>query len=213
MSSTHFLRSQKMAEKKKTMPFLMRFQHVEGVCISLAIFYFGYYHLQPLVPLPEQDDFSSKLRHVIYCSVLPGLTLFAAIGGVLRKRGKLRIVNPLAGREDLLRLEHNFAQNTLEQLTVYLVSTAILSTYLVGEQLKLVALNALVFTVGRVLFRVGYGVHPKYRGVGVWCFFSGQFLVLGLCVYFLYTRGLMHGLEVTLDDGAEPPTIMPKQEL
>ena len=202
-----------MAVEKKSVPFLMRFQHLDGICIALTIFYLGYYHLQPLVPLPEGDGFSDKLRHVIYCSIVPGLTLFVAIAGVLRKRRTHSIVNPLAGREDLLQLEHNFAQNTLEQLTVYLVSTAILSTYLTGQELKLVALNALVFTVGRVLFRVGYGVHPKYRGVGVWCFFTGQFLTLGLCVYFLYTRGLMHGLEEGDSTGGELPTAFTKQEL
>ena len=196
---------------KKSLPFLMRFQHVEGVCIALSIFYVGYYYLQPLVPLPENDDFSSKLRHVIYCSIIPCLTFFFAILGILRKRLQLKIVNPLSGHDHLLKLEHNFAQNTLEQLTVYLVSTAVLSTYLEGQELKLIALSALVFTVGRILFRVGYGVHPKYRGVGVWCFFTCQAIILTLCIYFIYTRGLMYGLE--LADTTEQPSALPKQEL
>lgn len=202
-----------MAEKK-SLPVLMRFQHVQGIFIASSIFYLGYYHLPPLVPLPDVDSFSNKLQHVIYCSILPALTFFLAINGVLRKRFHLRIVNPLAGHEHLLKLEHNFLQNTFEQLTVYLMSTAILSTYLVGEQLKLVALNALVFTVGRLLFRVGYGIHPKYRGVGVWCFMTGQALILSLCIYFLYSHGVMYGLE--LNDASEttkPSTTSSKQEL
>ena len=202
-----------MAEK--SILFLMRFQSVEGLSLALSIFYFGYYHLPPLVPLPENDDFSSKLRHVIHCSILPGLTLFFAIGGVLRKRVQLLVLNPLSGREHLLQVEHNFLQNTLEQLTVYLVSTAVLSTYLAGQQLKLVALNALVFTVGRILFRIGYGIHPKYRGVGAWCFLTGQATVLGLCIYFLCTRGLMYGLELAEapETTVPPTTASSKQEL
>ena len=202
-----------MADRdKKSTPFLMRFQPVEGISIALIIFYFGYYRLPPLVPLPESGDFSNKLLHVIYCSIVPGLTFFFAIVGVLRKRHQLEIVNPLSGHENLLQLEHNFAQNTLEQLTVYLVSTAILSTYLEGQDLKLISLNALVFTVGRILFRIGYGVHPKYRGIGVWCFFTGQAIILGLCIYFLYTHGLMHGLELADDtERTQPP--LAKQEL
>lgn len=192
----------------------MRFQHVEGILISSSILYLGYYQLQPLFPLPEQDDFSSKLRYVIYCSIVPCLTFFIAISDVLKKRRKESIVNPLSGREHLLQIEHNFAQNTLEQLTVFLISTAILATYLVGEELKLIALNAVVFTVGRILFRVGYGIHPKYRGVGVWCFFTGQTVILSLCVYFLYTKGLMYGLEEMA--GKISPSAsesLPKQEL
>ena len=189
----------------------MRFQHVEGICIALSIFYLGYYHLPPLVPLPEGGEFSSKLLHVIYCSIIPGLSLFFAIGGVLRKRSRLKIVNPLSGHDHLLQLEHNFAQNTLEQLTVYLISTAILSTYLEGQQLKLISINAIIFTVGRILFRIGYGIHPKYRGVGVWCFFTGQAVVLSLLIYFLYTRGLMYGLEA--QEITQPPVASPKQEL
>ena len=177
----------------------MRFQHVEGILICVSILYFGYYYLEPLLPLPEKNDFTSKLPYLIYCSVVPCCTFIFAINGVLWKRARHSIVNPLAGREHLLLLEHNFAQNTLEQLTVFLISTAILATYLVGEQLKLIALSAVVFTVGRILFRVGYGIHPKYRGVGVWCFFTGQAVTLGLCVYYLYTYGIMHGLEDKAD--------------
>ena len=200
---------------KKSVPFLMRFQIVEGLLISLSIFYFGYYHLPPVLAVPEKDDFTSKLRHVIHCSVLPCCTFLFAIGDVLRKRSSKSVVNPLSERERLLQLEHAFAQNTLEQLTVFLISTAILATYLAGEQLKLVALNAIVFTVGRILFRIGYGIHPKYRGVGVWCFFSGQAFILGLCVYFLYTRGLMHGLEELTVSPSSPSNseTTPKQEL
>ena len=82
---------------------------------------------------------------------------------------------------------------------MFLISTAILATYLVGEELKFVALNAVVFTVGRILFRVGYGIHPNYRAVGVGCFFTGQAVTLGLCVYYLYTHGIMYGLEDKVD--------------
>ena len=198
----------------KTMPFLMRFQHVEGFIIAISIFYLGYYYLQPILPLPEEDDFTSKLRYLIHCSIVPSSTFLYAIGDVLRKRSQHAVVNPLTGRENLLQLQHNFAQNTLEQLTVFLISSAILATYLVGEQLKLITLNAIVFTVGRILFRVGYGIHPKYRGVGVWCFFTGQALVLGLCVYFFYTHGIMHGLEdATYTLPPNTPENLAKQEL
>lgn len=200
--------------EKKSMPFLMRFQHAEGILICSSIFYFGYYHFQPLLPLPVENDFSNKLLHVMYCSILPCCTFLFAINGVLKKRRTESVVNPLSGREHLLQMEHNFAQNTLEQLVVFLISTAILATYLVGEQLKLVALNAIVFTVGRILFRIGYGIHPKYRGVGVVCSFTGQLVILSLCVYYIYTKGIMYGLEeATTTQSPTTSPNMPKHEL
>lgn len=181
--------------EKKSMPFLMRFQHAEGLLICSSIFYFGYYYFPPLLTLPVKDDFSNKLLYVMYCSILPCCSFLFAINAVLKKRRSELVINPLRGREHLLQVEHNFAQNTLEQLVVFLISTAILATYLIGEELKLVALNAVVFTVGRILFRIGYGIHPKYRGVGVACSFTGQIVILGLCVYYIYTKGIMYGLE------------------
>lgn len=130
----------------------------------------------------------------------------------MAKRSKHKVENPLEGREDVLQLEHNFAQNTLEQLTVFLVSTVVLATYLEGEELKIIPLNALVFTVGRIAFRVGYGVHPKYRGVGVWCTFSAQFIILATCIYMLYTRGIMFGLEEKILPTAHTENV-PREEL
>lgn len=197
--------------QKKTMPFLMRFQHAEGILICSSIFYLGYYHFRPLLPLPVEDDFSSKLLHVMYCSILPCCSFLFAINGVLKKRRSESLINPLRGREHLLQVEHNFAQNTLEQLVVFLISTAILATYLVGEQLKFVALNAVVFTVGRILFRIGYGIHPKYRGVGAVCSFTGQAVILSLCIYYIYTKGILHGLEEATS--TQSPTSIPKHEL
>lgn len=205
------------SSEKKRVPFILRFQLVEGLLISLGILYLGYYYLQPLLPLPESNDYTSKLRYVIISSILPCSTLIWAIAGVLRKRTKKVIVNPLAGREHNLQVEHNFAQNTLEQLMVYLISTAVLATYLVGEELKYIPLNALVFTLGRILFRVGYGIHPSYRGLGVACFFASQVVTLSLCTYFLYTHGIMYGLEGAVDAPSPGPTTaqdnLPKQEL
>lgn len=198
----------------KTMPFLMRFQHAEGILICSIIFYFGYYHFRPLLPLPAKDDFSHKLQYVMYCSILPCFSFIFAINGVMIKRRSELVFNPLGGREHTLQLEHNFAQNTLEQLVVFLISTAILATYLVGEELKLLALNAVVFTVGRILFRIGYGIHPKYRGVGAACFFTEQIFILSLCIYNLYTKGIMYGLEeMTSTPASTASPGIPKHEL
>ena len=197
---------------KKRVPFLMRFQHVEGILLTSTILYLGYYHLRPLVSPPETDDFGRKLQYVMFCSIVPFVVFLYSIGAVIAKRSKTNVVNPLEGRENLLQLEHSFAQNTLEQLTVFLVSTVVLATYLEGEELKLVPLNALVFTVGRIFFRVGYGVHPKYRGVGVWCSFSAQSIVLALCIYMLYTRGILFGLEEKVLPTAATESV-PREEL
>ena len=198
---------------KKRLPLLMRYQQVEGILITVIIFYLGYYHLQPLLPLPENADFSSKLQYVIYCCIIPCCMFVLSISSVLMRRRRASVPNPLGGQEHLVQVEHNIAQNTLEQLTVFLGTTAILATYLVGDELKLIPLNSLVFTVGRILFQVGYRIHPKYRGVGVACGFSGQVLILSLCVYFLYTRGVMYGLEERVTQTTPATEGLPKQEL
>ena len=110
------------------------------------------------------------------------------------KRATTPAVNPLAGKENYVMLDKNVLTNTVEQFLVYLVSTAVLVTFLSGEEMKLVPLYTTAFITGRILFRIGYGLNPLFRTWGMWTNFSSMIFIVGLTIYFMYTRGCMIGL-------------------
>ena len=112
--------------------------------------------------------------------------------------------NPLAGKDHLLQLEKNFLANTLEQFVVFLVSTLVLITYLQGEEMRLVPLSAIAFFVGRVLFRVGYGIAYYYRGWGIMINFISQGFIVGLTGYLMFTRGFMFGIAAAVGSPHSP---------
>ena len=164
-----------------------------GLATTIFILYGGYYHC-PSLPVPASDDFSSKLVYTFRCAFAPLVVLVVAVVMVGNMRRTTAAGNPLAGKDHLLQLQKNFLTNTLEQFVVFLVSTLVLITYLQGEEMRLVPLYAMTFFVGRVLFRIGYGIAYYYRTWGIMVnFFSSWFMIVQI-TYFIFTRGFMVGM-------------------
>ena len=180
------------AHYKKVLPILL-IQTVISLLTTITILYGGYYHC-PSLPVPASDDFSSKLVYTFRCAFAPLVVLVVAIAMVGNMRRTTAAGNPLAGKDHLLQLQKNFLTNTLEQFVVFLVSTLVLITYLQGEEMRLVPLYAMTFIVGRVLFRIGYGIAFYYRSWGMMVnLFSSWFMVVQI-TYFMFTRGFTVGM-------------------
>ena len=187
-------------------------QAVAAAATIAVIFYGGYYHC-PSLPVPSENDFTSKLVYTFRCVFAPGVVLCVAIAMVGLKRGSSAAINPLAGKDDLIQLDKNFLSNTLEQFVVFLALTFALVTFLNGEEMKLVPLYATAFIVGRILFRVGYGISPWYRSWGMYTNFSASGIVIGLIIYFLFTRGFMFGIGTAPAGGGDASTAGGRMEL
>ena len=69
------------------------------------------------------------------------------------------------------------------------------------EQMKLISLYTTVFIVGRVLYRIGCGINPGYRSVGMTLNVASSVYIIGFTLYLMYTKGIMHN--VTASGGAE----------
>ena len=70
--------------------------------------------------------------------------------------------------------------------------------------MRLVPLYAMAFFVGRVLFRIGYGIAFYYRSWGMWINFISQSFILGLIGYFMITRGFMFGISAVTGSPQSP---------
>ena len=153
-----------------------------------AIFYGGYYPYASLIAVPESSDANIKVVYSIRWLFLPLIILALAIGRVasLRFLGYAR--NPLSDRDDVIQLDKNVLQNTLEQFTVHVFTALALMTYLEREELRLIPLHSLNFVIARIIYRLGY---PSYRTWGFMMGTTSNFFIIGLTAYFMFTRGFV----------------------
>jgi hypothetical protein len=108
-------------------------------------------------------------------AVVPFVAMIVALGNA-RFAGEA--IDPTLGVEDRkMRINGRVADNTLQQLVVFLAATLALAVSLPPERMNVIAAAAIAFTVARIAFWVGYRIHPLYRAFG---FASSAYLNIGL---------------------------------
>ena len=173
-------KSQDETKKSRTPAWLIIITLVLALATVVTIFYGGYYFC-PSLPVPASMDFTSKLIYTVRCIFPPLMVLQVAIMLVGKGRRNSKAINPLAGQDDLIQLQKNFLSNTLEQFVVFMVCTLVLITFLnTPEEMRLVPLYTTAFVIGRILFRIGYGIGWIYRACGMQINFISTWFIIGL---------------------------------
>ena len=169
-------------------------QRIFGLIFTTLAFYIGYYHGDFILPTTKGNEslhLSARLAYAL-CSSLPMLlSLYAGIEVVSIKRGLTGAVNPLAGNESLVQVHKNYLSNTLEQFVVGLTLMLTVAAYTDSPQvLRLLPVYSFVFTVSRVLFWIGYRMSPFYRIIGMSATFISNYIMMGMVLYYSWTKGL-----------------------
>ena len=158
-------------------------QYAIAVALVSAIYYSGYYHVS-IVPLPTSIDLVAKLSYTIRCAFPMVLVLLFFIMNVGNKRFVTAAIDPLGGNEHIVQLEKNVLTNTLEQFVLSFTLMLVAATYLdTVEKMKIIALYSFAFVIGRVLFRIGYGISPHFRVLGMGMTILSICLLLVVIVY------------------------------
>ena len=165
-------------------------QLIIGTCITTGILYQGYYHWP--IPTPNSDDFMEKLVYSIRSTALPaGITLYMAVMMVAIKRSSTPAGNPLAGKEKFVLLEKCYLTNTIEQALILMFLVLTMTTYLQFQEMKVIPIYSGLWVLGRMLFRIGYGINPRYRTLGMGIHNCTSFYFFFLIFYLIFSRGLM----------------------
>ena len=173
-----------------------------GFSCTFLSFYIGYYHGDFILPTLSisQDgrvDLSTRLVYALRCSFPMLVTLIAGILVIGAKRGLTDAVNPLSGNEGLLLVDKFYLSSTLEQFVVGLTLMLIIATYTDSPQvLRLLPVYSVVFTVGRILYRIGYSYHGMYRAAGMSMNLGAMYVMIITAAYYVCTRGLTDGLDL-----------------
>lgn len=113
---------------------------------------------------PIQDD---PMAFALGCSAAAILlTLALGIEAVAHERLFHASIDPLAGADSRrLIVNQRYLRNTLEQAVLFVPGLFLLARH--ASDLRVVAATAIVWTLGRWAYWIGYHVDPMWRGIGV----------------------------------------------
>ncbi len=169
-------------------------QALLGATFAILSFYIGYYHGEFILPftiLERKIHLSNRFAYAIGCSLPMLLSLIAGIKRTAIKRAQTGADPLSSGNERLVQLHKNYTTNTLEQFVVGLTLMLIIAAYTDNPQvLRLLPVYSFVFTVGRIVFWIGYSIGSIYRAIGMLANFTSSNIMVGMALYYIWTNGI-----------------------
>lgn len=164
---------------------MTRDRKIVGAGSGILAMLLGLWLLYSLLPAPsDAATLDGRLGYALRWMPLAALPLFAMIAAVGNARFASEAIDPTLGLEDRKTLINGrVADNTLQQFALFLAGALGLAASLPPEHLQVVGAAAIVFTICRIAFWIGYRIHPLYRAFG---FSSTAYLNLGLLLAALW---------------------------
>ena len=132
------------------------------------------------------DNNGDRLAYAFRWSVVAVLPLFFMIVAIGNARALSAAIDPMLGKEDRKMIVNGrVADNTTQQFLLFLVGIMALSVSLPIEKISYVPAVAITFVISRVVFWIGYRIHPLYRAPG---FASTAYMNLFMYVAVLWMR-------------------------
>jgi hypothetical protein len=131
--------------------------------------------LPPPVGLEAPAD---RLAYAARWLAFAALPLFAMVAAVGNARFLGEAIDPTRGAEDKAMIVNGrVADNTTQQFLLFTAGLLGLAASLPPAQMGVIRAAAIVFVAARLVFWIGYRIHPLYRAPG---FSSTAYLNLGL---------------------------------
>jgi hypothetical protein len=138
-----------------------------------------------VVPAADlMDTTANRLAYALEANVFALLPFFVMMIFVGNGRFLSNAIDPTRHTESRsMEINGRVADNTLQQAFVFFVASMTLATVLPYEHLHVVWAVAIWFVFARIVFWVGYRIHPLLRAPGM---SATAYLNLGVIVYVLY---------------------------
>jgi MAPEG family protein len=167
---------------------------VLGAALALIVTIFVLAVGYGFVAMPPHGtmDLADRVVFALRVDIVPLLWLLAAIVNVGNRRFLSRDDIQGAGfypPSERLAIPVAILQNTLEQSVLAIGAYVILATLLIGEELIILPLLALLFCVGRLVFWAGYGSGAGQRAFGFVLTFFPTVAAYALALLLLAHRG------------------------
>src|SRR5688572_287424 len=131
------------------------------------------------------DSTADRLAFALRINLIAVLPLFGMIITIANSRFLSEAIDPTRKAENQRQIvDGRVADNTLQQNFVFVIVSLTLATLIPVTHLQVVWACAVVFVIARLVFWIGYRIHPLYRAPGM----SGTaYLNLGMILYVLYS--------------------------
>ena len=151
------------------------------ICMALAV-----WGLYTVMPNPGVIDMAERLAFALQLNVVALVPLFILLISVGNQRFFSNAIDPLRHEESQkMEVDGRVVENTLEQQFVFLVGTLALTTLVPPGMLKVIPALVTIFITARVLFWIGYRIHPLYRAPGM---AATAYMNLGIILTVLYLK-------------------------
>ena len=139
------------------------------------------------IPGPQVVDApGNRLAYAVRWSVVAVLPLFAMLVAVGNERFLSEAIDPTLGKESRkMVVNGRVADNTLQQFVCFSVGILALSVSVPIGWISVVPAVAITFVICRIIFWIGYRIHPLYRAPG---FSSTAYMNLFMYIAVIWLR-------------------------
>lgn len=150
-----------------------------GAAAGIAAMALAMWLLSTFLPPPAGvETLADRLAYAARWLAFAALPLFAMVAAVGNARFVSEAIDPTLGAEDSGILANGrVADNTTQQFLLFAAGLLGIAASLPAAQMGVVRAAAIVFVTARIVFWIGYRIHPLYRAPG---FSSTAYLNLGL---------------------------------
>ena len=137
-----------------------------------------------IAPPAIADAAADRIAYALRWAVPPALLFFAMVAAVGNARFASEAIDPTRGKESpKMIVDGRVADNTLQQLVLFLVGMLALSLSLPIGHMSIVPAVSITFVLVRIAFWIGYRIKPVYRAFG---FASTAYMNLGMLIASLW---------------------------
>lgn len=156
-----------------------------GAASGVVSMLLGMWLLSTRLPAPAgMEGLADRLAYAARWLAFAALPLFAMLAAVGNARFLSKAIDPTRGAEDRATLVNGrVADNSTQQFLLFVAGSLALAASLKPEQMGVIRAAAIVFVAARLVFWVGYRIHPLYRAPG---FAATAYLNLGLLLGALW---------------------------
>jgi hypothetical protein len=150
-----------------------------GAAAGIASMVLAMWLLSTRLPPPVgMETLADRFAYAARWLAFAALPLFAMVAAVGNARFLGEAIDPTRGAEDKAMIVNGrVADNTTQQFLLFIAGSLGLAASLPPERMGVIRAAAIVFVAARIVFWIGYRIHPLYRAPG---FASTAYLNLGL---------------------------------
>jgi len=151
-----------------------------GAASGIASMALAMWLLTSILPHAHAPTAGDRLAYAAAANAGAAIVLFIMIAAVGNARFASQAIDPTLGRENqTMVVDGRVADNTTQQFLIFAAATFGLAANIGEDDLHVITAAAIVFVAARLLFWIGYRLHPLYRAFG---FAATAYLNAGLLV-------------------------------